>query len=334
VDAHRLPEPLATGERAYVGQLGWGQLYTVMTIESPAKQVVYLASLDGGFTAADSHAFVEEGQELVAAWRRPLPPGGFIDRAPMRFVSGPGHTLEFIAFVAEGSVEIDGAPTRFRFSIQPATGKLSKRMFNVDADGDGKFALGSPRENIVARKDGSPSVFRVGRRYLAVETIDDTGRFVVGEHPAGDYLLEEPEVGKPMRDFEVVDLEGRRHRLSDNRGKYVLLHIWATTCHFCEEEAEGLASLYEKLNGKVAILGLNQDDELAPVKSFLAKHPPQWPEASSAMKGSEVGALLDDRLAIRALPSAILLDPRGNVAVLDARRLRARDLEATFAGLP
>ncbi|MHC4346579.1 MAG: redoxin domain-containing protein, partial [Planctomycetota bacterium] len=39
--------------------------------------------------------------------------------------------------------------------------------------------------------------------------------------------------GKPAPDFTVTDLEGKKHKLSDYRGKDVMLVFWATWCRPC-----------------------------------------------------------------------------------------------------
>ncbi|MEW8429404.1 MAG: TlpA family protein disulfide reductase, partial [gamma proteobacterium symbiont of Ctena orbiculata] len=37
-------------------------------------------------------------------------------------------------------------------------------------------------------------------------------------------------------DFELPGLDGKRYRLSDYRGKWVLVNYWATWCPSCREE--------------------------------------------------------------------------------------------------
>lgn len=54
---------------------------------------------------------------------------------------------------------------------------------------------------------------------------------------------------KPVSDAAFGDLEGGSHRLSDYRGKIVLLNFWATWCAPCREEMPSLDALQAELGG-------------------------------------------------------------------------------------
>ncbi len=82
--------------------------------------------------------------------------------------------------------------------------------------------------------------------------------------------------GEPLQaqapDFELPDLQGRKHRLSELRGKTVLLNFWFTGCKPCVEEIPSLVALQARRAGKdFALLTVSVDDAAADVKSFLGK---------------------------------------------------------------
>lgn len=52
-------------------------------------------------------------------------------------------------------------------------------------------------------------------------------------------------VGKVAPDFELPDLEDKKVRLSDFRGKVVFLNFWATWCKPCREEMPSMEVLYK-----------------------------------------------------------------------------------------
>ena len=55
--------------------------------------------------------------------------------------------------------------------------------------------------------------------------------------------------GTPAPDFTALDMQGREARLSDYRGKVVLLNVWATWCPPCREEMPSMQRLFEALAG-------------------------------------------------------------------------------------
>jgi len=57
----------------------------------------------------------------------------------------------------------------------------------------------------------------------------------------------QPLTGHRAPDFRATQIGGEQVRLSDLRGRVVVLNIWATWCKPCEEEAPSLERLYRKI---------------------------------------------------------------------------------------
>jgi len=75
-------------------------------------------------------------------------------------------------------------------------------------------------------------------------------------------------------DLALRDLQGREHRLSDYRGKVVLVNFWATWCEPCREEMPAMQRLQERLAGKpFVILAVDFGEGEPRVKAFLEKLP-------------------------------------------------------------
>ena len=67
-------------------------------------------------------------------------------------------------------------------------------------------------------------------------------------------------VGKPIPDFALNDIDGHSHRLSEFRGKLLVINVWRTWCHPCVLELPTLASLQQELAPQgVAFVGLCDD---------------------------------------------------------------------------
>ena len=61
-------------------------------------------------------------------------------------------------------------------------------------------------------------------------------------------------------DFTVYDLEGNAHKLSDFRGKPVILNFWATWCGYCKMEMPDFEEKYQQYGEDVHFLMVNVTD--------------------------------------------------------------------------
>ncbi|HSM72796.1 MAG TPA: redoxin domain-containing protein [Anaerolineales bacterium] len=63
-------------------------------------------------------------------------------------------------------------------------------------------------------------------------------------------------LNQPAPDFELPDLQGRSHTLSEYRGRIVILNFWSCECPHSERADELLLKLIAKWNGEVALLSI------------------------------------------------------------------------------
>jgi thiol-disulfide isomerase/thioredoxin len=109
-----------------------------------------------------------------------------------------------------------------------------------------------------------------------------------------------------------LDQEGRSHRLSDWRGRTVLLNLWATWCIPCRREMPALDALEQKLGGpKFEVVALNIDTR-NPDK------PKSWLKSVGVSRlqyyaDPSAKVFQDLKVIGRAagLPTSILIDPAG-----------------------
>jgi peroxiredoxin len=79
------------------------------------------------------------------------------------------------------------------------------------------------------------------------------------------------QIGDTAYDFELVDADGRQVRLSDFKGKVVVLDFWATWCPPCRKEIPGFVALHNELQSKgVEVVGVSLDDDWEPVRPFMS----------------------------------------------------------------
>jgi cytochrome c biogenesis protein CcmG, thiol:disulfide interchange protein DsbE len=93
-----------------------------------------------------------------------------------------------------------------------------------------------------------------------------------------DYRQGEPSLrGTPEKDFALI-LDGKPGRLSDLKGKVVLLNFWATWCPPCVDEASSLNALQRRiapLGGTV--LGVSVDDAEQAYQDFIKHYELSFP---------------------------------------------------------
>lgn len=70
-------------------------------------------------------------------------------------------------------------------------------------------------------------------------------------------------------DFSLPDMDGKTVKLSDFRGKLVLVNIWATWCAPCVKEFPSLKGLVEKMDGRVVVLAVSHDKNREDIETFV-----------------------------------------------------------------
>jgi peroxiredoxin len=79
--------------------------------------------------------------------------------------------------------------------------------------------------------------------------------------------------GKPAPDFVAKDLTGKDYRLSELKGKGIILNFWGTWCEPCREEMPALQEMSEKLKDQgVLVLAVNNGESEVAVKAFAKQY--------------------------------------------------------------
>ena len=123
--------------------------------------------------------------------------------------------------------------------------------------------------------------------------------------------------GSDMPDFTLPDQNGKKIKLSDFRGKYVLIDFWASWCGPCMREMPNIVKLYKECKGKnFEILGVSLDSKKEAWLGAIKKNNMKWPQVSDLEMWSTAPVKLCN---VTAIPYTVLIDPQGKVVALDLR---------------
>lgn len=128
------------------------------------------------------------------------------------------------------------------------------------------------------------------------------------------------EVGNKAPDFELKTLSGGTSKLSDYKGKKVMLNFWATWCPPCKAEMPAMQKFYEANKDNVEILAVNMDTQ-NDVAGFIKE------------KGITFPILLDEKnevnqnYQILSIPTTFFIDEQGIITHKFIGSMKEEDME-------
>jgi peroxiredoxin len=113
----------------------------------------------------------------------------------------------------------------------------------------------------------------------------------------------------PAPDFELMDTDGKLHRLSDYRGKTVIINFWATWCPPCREEIPSMNRAWRQLRQEdVVMLAINMGEDEDTIFVFTADYPAEFP-----LLLDRDGAVIA-QWPVKGLPTTYIIAPDGSIA--------------------
>ena len=125
-------------------------------------------------------------------------------------------------------------------------------------------------------------------------------------------------------DFTVVDMDGNSVKLSDFRGKPVVVNFWASWCGPCKMEMPDFNDVYHEYGDDVVFMMVNMTDggqeTLESAKKFINSQPYDFPVYFDVNMEAAIG------YGVSAIPMTFFIDDEGNVVTYALSMLDAATL--------
>ncbi len=245
-----------------------------------------------------------------------------------RRVSGTAPLIASREAVRTGVVAIDGKDLSVALMENDADGVFHKPVEKpedarnsrpvwllIDLNGDGKF---DPRANELFDIRGP---FKIGEKtYEAIAAVDgstlkvaETTRAVIDLSGRKPLLA----VGSVVPDFSAEAWGGAPLKLSDYRGKVVVLDFWATWCGPCQRSMPHLEELYKKVKGpNVQVLALCVWDTKAKYEDWVPKNKEKYTFqfAFDPAANDNAKSIASSLFNVTGIPTTYVIDKDGKVA--------------------
>lgn len=124
-------------------------------------------------------------------------------------------------------------------------------------------------------------------------------------------------------DFEFSTFDGRRVRLSDFRGRPVLVNFWATWCQPCRTEMPAIDEAVRRYQAdNVAVLAMNRGERYGPAHDWIEKQGIDF-----TAFGYDPDQAVFDRYEGIGMPTSFFIDAQGVITEVVAGPLRESDLD-------
>ena len=140
----------------------------------------------------------------------------------------------------------------------------------------------------------------------------------------------ETSVGKQFKDFEMADVDGNMHKISEYvaANKVTLIDFWASWCGPCRAEMPAVKAAYEAYKGKgFGIVGVSLDNNKDAWTASIKNLGMEWAQISDLKGWNCEGAKL---YGVNSIPATVLVAQDGTIL---ARNLRGEAIQEKLAEL-
>lgn len=120
------------------------------------------------------------------------------------------------------------------------------------------------------------------------------------------------QIGHAPPDFTLTSFDGQPYRLSELKGKVVVLNFWASWCKPCEQEAADLETAWQfyQPRGDVVFLGIDWTDTESKAQAYLQRFNITYPN------GPDLGTRISQSFRTTGVPETYIVDKNGKLSYI------------------
>lgn len=112
-------------------------------------------------------------------------------------------------------------------------------------------------------------------------------------------------IGQKAPSFSLIDTNKSVHKLSDYKGKLIVLRFWQKGCPACLVEMPLLSDFYVKHKKDLIVLAIDMGDNMDFISSFLHEQDLKYPMLSDKLK------IATEKYDVFASPTTYIIDKQG-----------------------
>ncbi|GGD69487.1 redoxin family protein [Paenibacillus nasutitermitis] len=160
----------------------------------------------------------------------------------------------------------------------------------------------------------------------ALQIVIFLGVLVLGGYAIGNALFASsdglPQKGDKPPSFALLGTDGKTHKLSDYKGKALVINFWGTFCPGCVYETPDLQKQYEKQADKpFEIIGINLGEDKMTVNNFVKQY------GVSYTIVQDENRKVERQYGLKSYPTTFFIRPDGTIMDIFVGPMTEKDID-------
>lgn len=131
-------------------------------------------------------------------------------------------------------------------------------------------------------------------------------------------------MSKVAPDFSFKSLDGKNHKLSEFKGKWVILDFWGTWCVPCRIDTPYLLEAYKEISkDSFEIISISSDKSMTSLTDYIDKNKITW---INTVELEDYAEGIIEKYGVKSYPTLFLIDPKGEFIDIESSDLRGEVL--------